>query len=176
MVRPIICLPDLLCAVLAFCDEVPYLKSVLSRGVEVFSVAPPGGGGLRHRISRPFHYLCFHIVLPAFFPAGDFCFKFSIAYHEHIPDIFLSIRIKILSDEVCLCLTFGCGEFHVYIPIPERGRQSAEIVVAHDISVHKMLVIQRSSVFSPAEAQFARFPKDRYFSLTAFDFFSKYIL
>lgn len=92
------------------------------------------------------------------------------------PDIFLSIRIKILSDEVCLCLTFGCGEFHVYIPIPERGRQGAEIVVAHDISVHKMLVIQRSSVFSPAEAQFARFPKDRYFSLTAFDFFSKYIL
>lgn len=62
----------------------------------------------------------------------------------------------------------------MYIPIPERGRQSAEVVVAHDISVHKMLVIQRSSVFSPAEAQFARFPKDRYFSLTAFDFFSEY--
>ena len=106
---------------------------------------------------------------------GDFRFKFSIAYHEHIPDIFLSIRIKILSDEVCLCLTFGCGEFHVYIPIPERGRQGAEIVIAHDISVHKMLVIQRSSVFSPAEAQFARFQKNRYFLLTALDLFSRYI-
>ena len=62
---------------------------------------------------------------------------------------------------------FGCGEFHAYILILERGRQSAEIVVAHDTSVHKMLVIQRSSVFSPAEAQFTRFPQKRYFSLGA---------
>ena len=41
MVRPTICLPDLLCVVLAFCDEVPYLKGVTSRGVEALSVAPP---------------------------------------------------------------------------------------------------------------------------------------
>ena len=54
MVRPIICLPDLLCAVLAFCDEVPYLKSVLSRGVEVFSVAPPVVAGCDTVSPAPF--------------------------------------------------------------------------------------------------------------------------
>lgn len=61
MVRPIICLPDLLCAVLAFCDEVPYLCIVIAAWGGGALCSPPGGGRTRRLVACP-KYLCFYIA------------------------------------------------------------------------------------------------------------------
>lgn len=55
--------------------------------------SPPGGGGLRHRISRPC-YLSFPGASPALFCAGNFCFQLLITDTKPIPDIFRCFRIR----------------------------------------------------------------------------------